>query len=490
VLKCIDELKPSGSSGPDLISNKLIKTFKFEIAAPLLQIINGSITHGIFPDIWKQGYVTPIFKRGSRSSPNNYRPVVLMSCLGKVLEAAVRSKFVEHLSLILPENMFGFQAGKSTGDALVAITDQAKLLRSQGQKVCLISMDASCAFDLVNHDLITGSLARLGVGKRMLDWTLSFLTDCSLSVRIDEEVSSPWNPDIGAGQGRRFSPDLFNVSSLTSLFWCLYSFAVNFADDGMDVVAGNTPAECEKKVRITLEERIKWFDAAGLSLNLSKTEFMGIGFDPTPISYGSVTISPSSSMKFLGVTLQDNLKWDKTVETICNRMRFSACKIRNEGRFFDCWDRKKLFNGWFLGPLYASALAFLPVMNTAQRQKIQVAMNSGVRAIANIPQYGHHNLSALRKKLGIPSIDQITENLVQMAAWKQRDRFLTQVTNMSGPETRSRALGKVIQPIQKGYLGQMVSTAVACGWNRLPNEIKSENNPTKAKKLIRHNIQN
>ena len=71
VLKCIDELKPSGSSGPDLISNKLIKTFKFEIAAPLLQIINGSITHGIFPDIWKQGYVTPIFKRGSRSSPNN-----------------------------------------------------------------------------------------------------------------------------------------------------------------------------------------------------------------------------------------------------------------------------------------------------------------------------------------------------------------------------------------------------------------------------------
>ena len=363
-----------------------------------------------------------------------------------------------------------------------------KLLRSQGKKVCLLSMDASCAFDLVHHDLILGSLARLGVGEKMLEWTRSFLKNCSLSVKIDDEVSSSWNPDIGAGQGRRLSPDLFNVSSLTSLIWCLYSFAVNFADDGMDVVAGQTTEECERLLNITLEERIKWFDAAGLSLNLSKTEFMGIGFDPSPISYGSVTINPSSTIKFLGVTIQANLKWDKTVDNLCNRMRFSASKIRTEGRFFDCWERKILFNGWVLGPLYASAISFLPLLNATQRQKLQVAMNSGIRAVSNIPHYGRHNISALRSKLGIPSIAQITDILVLTAAWNRREHFQTQALNMSGPSTRSREKGNVPQPVQKGYLGQMVATAVSCGWNRLPKNIKSENNTLKAKKLIRQHI--
>ena len=149
----------------------------------------------------KKGFVSPIYKRGSRSSSNNYRPVVLMSCLGKVLEAVIRKKFMDHLTLILPENMFGFQAGKSTRDAIAAVLDKVNLLHSQGLKTCLLSMDASCAFDLVSHDLILGSLKRLGIGKRMLNWVESFLSDCSLSVKINNQLSSSWTPDIGAGHG-------------------------------------------------------------------------------------------------------------------------------------------------------------------------------------------------------------------------------------------------------------------------------------------------
>jgi len=135
-------------------------------------------------------------------------------------------------------------------------------------------------------------------------------------------------------------------------------------------------------------------------------------------------------------------------------------------------------------------LAFLPLLNITKRQQIQVAMNSGIRAIANIPHYGQYNLSALCSQLGIPSVDQITEILVQTAAWKQRDHFNMQAMKMSEPSTRSRAQGNVPQSNQQGYMGQMVSTAVTCGWNRLPKILKSENNSTKAKKLIRQFILN
>jgi len=64
VLRSIDDLRPSASCGPDGISNRLIKTLKFELVHPLLNIINGSVTHCTFPDIWKKGFVSPIHKKG------------------------------------------------------------------------------------------------------------------------------------------------------------------------------------------------------------------------------------------------------------------------------------------------------------------------------------------------------------------------------------------------------------------------------------------
>ena len=363
--------------------------------------------------------------------------------------------------------------------------DKVKELRVEGKKVCLVSVDASSAFDLVNHDLLLGSLEKIGVGPKMLAWTKSFLSNCCLSVKIDDVLSSHWYPDIGAGQGRRFSPDLYGISSLTAVFWCVASFFVSFADDGMDVISGLTQADCENNAKIILKERMEWFDAAGLSINLEKTEFMGIGFTPKPITIDGLTINAKSSLKFLGLTLQSDLGWDSTVEDMCNRIRRSAYKIRTEGRLFDIWDRKILFGGWILGSLYANAIAYLPLLTVTQRQKMQVAMNAGVRAVVNMPHYGQANLSSIREKLKIPSIDQITEKVILSASWKNRFQYRSQKNDMSGPKTRARSKGNIPQPKQTGLHGKMISTALVSGWNRLPLAIKDEEDAQKAKQLIK-----
>jgi len=380
--------------------------------------------------------------------------------------------------------MFGFQAGKSTGDAIVAVVDEVNLLRSQGQKTCLLSMDASCAFDLVSHELILGSLERLGIGKKMLNWTASFLSNCSLAVKINDQLSSSWIPDIGAGQGRRFSPDLYNVSTITYILWCITALSIGFADDGMDVISGKTIEECEINAQKVLEDRKVWYDCAGLALNPEKTGYMGIGFEPNPLILDGTVIKASSSLKFLGITIQSNLSWDKTVDDLCNRIRFSASRIRTEGRFFDSWDKKMLYNGWILGPLHASALAFLPTLNSTQRHNLQVAMNAGVRAVANIPKYGYFNLSAIRSQLKIHTLEQITEKMILQAAWKRKTEFRELCNTLTGPSTRSKAQGNLPHPNQKGHLGKMVSTSILCGWNRLPLAIKIEDDMRKAKKMI------
>ena len=56
------------------------------VSKPLCILMNRSFHEGIFPDIWKLADVIPIFKKGDKSEPSNYRPVALLSCIGKLQE--------------------------------------------------------------------------------------------------------------------------------------------------------------------------------------------------------------------------------------------------------------------------------------------------------------------------------------------------------------------------------------------------------------------
>ena len=58
------------------------------VSKPLCILMNRSFSEGIFPDTWKLANVIPIFKKGDKSQPSNYRPVALLSCIGKLQENA------------------------------------------------------------------------------------------------------------------------------------------------------------------------------------------------------------------------------------------------------------------------------------------------------------------------------------------------------------------------------------------------------------------
>ena len=79
ILNSIKQLKNGKAPGPDKIPTMLIKDAGEVICKPLAMIFNSSLWHGIFPDIWKLARVTPIFKSGSRSDANNYRPISVIS---------------------------------------------------------------------------------------------------------------------------------------------------------------------------------------------------------------------------------------------------------------------------------------------------------------------------------------------------------------------------------------------------------------------------
>ena len=73
----------------DRIGHRMLKGVSKSISKPLSILMNRSFNEGIFPEAWKVANVMPIFKKGDKSLPSNYRPVALLSCLGKLQERIV-----------------------------------------------------------------------------------------------------------------------------------------------------------------------------------------------------------------------------------------------------------------------------------------------------------------------------------------------------------------------------------------------------------------
>ena len=139
VLRLLQSIDMSKANGPDKISGKKLKATATSIAYPITILFNKSIRSGTFPTCWKGSLVVPIPKSNNRirSSPNNYRPVSLLSILSKLLEKYVHGVLFHYLEEIQPISNYrwGFQAGKSTATALIETTHRWLQLLESGSYI-------------------------------------------------------------------------------------------------------------------------------------------------------------------------------------------------------------------------------------------------------------------------------------------------------------------------------------------------------------------
>ena len=119
----------------------------------LTHLFQQSLRDSSIPMTWKQAYVTPIYKKGNRSDPKNYRPVSLTSLVCKTMEHILVSQIMKHLESnnILVEVQHGFRSKHSCEAQLFLTTnDLAKAIDNKAQ-VDMAILDFSKAFDKVAH---------------------------------------------------------------------------------------------------------------------------------------------------------------------------------------------------------------------------------------------------------------------------------------------------------------------------------------------------
>ena len=120
--------------------------------AVLLKIFNHSWIKGIVPAVWKEAIVIPVPKKGKdNKNPHSYRPISLLSCVGKLLERIINRRLINHLESnnVLSPTQTGYRKHRSTEDQLAYLAQNIKDGFQEKRKVLAVFFDLSNAFDKV-----------------------------------------------------------------------------------------------------------------------------------------------------------------------------------------------------------------------------------------------------------------------------------------------------------------------------------------------------
>ena len=137
-----------------------------------------SITTGEVPDDWKKALVSPIFKKGVKADPANYRPISLTCLCCNVLEHIVLSHMAKHLSSHnILDAKHGFRERLSTVTQLItSVHDWATIIEHRGQ-TDVVLLNFSKAFDKVSHRHLSTKLHYYGIRGSTLSWINAFITE-------------------------------------------------------------------------------------------------------------------------------------------------------------------------------------------------------------------------------------------------------------------------------------------------------------------------
>ena len=167
----IKKMKDNKSPGVDGIPPTLLKKIVEQISTTLAKCLNLSLEEGIVPSEWKKANITPLFKKGSRNKPENYRPVSLTSVVRKLLETLIRDCMVEFLAKhkLINTSLWFLKARSFLTNLLYFLEEITKRV-DDGSPVDVVYLDFQKAFDKVSHERLLLKLKSHGIRNNVVNW--------------------------------------------------------------------------------------------------------------------------------------------------------------------------------------------------------------------------------------------------------------------------------------------------------------------------------
>ena len=206
--------KPFKAAGPDGLSTVVWQKLWPAVGDCVFQLFKASIQTGYLPQQWKIARIVPLRKpnKPDYSQPKAYRPISLLSTLGKLLEAvlAERLSYLDETYKLLPKAHFGARKQRSTIDALLYLTEQIHQAWKHKKTLSLVSFDVKGAYNGVNPLVLAQRLRQRRVPEIMVQWVLNFCLNRKASIMVNGKESEVQEiTHAGLPQGSPLSPLLF-----------------------------------------------------------------------------------------------------------------------------------------------------------------------------------------------------------------------------------------------------------------------------------------
>lgn len=489
----------SKSSPLDPLPTFVLKKCLPSLAPSIANIINLSLSSGVFPQDMKLALITPLLKKHGLDSDvlSNYRPVSLLSFLSKLLERVAAKQLVAYLESqsLFASVQSAYRAAHSTETALLKVLNDLLTSVDNGDAVILALLDQSAAFDTIDHGILLDRLsARFGVSGLALTWFTSYLDKRQQSVSVNGVSSSPTPLIYGVPQGSVLGPILYILYN-SPMHEIASSFGISdhyFADDSQEYDSFTPSLSAADQQRVfdnltaSLVEQGKWLAANRLKLNEDKTDALLVSSKDNvakkriasiPLVVGGASIIPSPVVRNLGVLLDSHLTMEQQINSSCRSSYFHLRRIARIKKFLSLPAVIQLVHAFVLSHIdYGNALLVgLPATRLAKLQRVQ---NSAARLIMGVSR--RESITPVLRSLHWLPVCQRIEFKIAVQVFRclvgLAPQYLSALISIrdTGRESRSSFQLLLFTPRShmKSFGDRAFSVASPRIWNSLPPDLR------------------
>ena len=397
---------------------------------------------------------------------------------------------------IINAHQYGFQKHTGTTSAVTDLVSHIKNnLNSKLVTVCVF-LDMKKAFDTISKEKLCKKLNQYGIQDKNLNLIRTYLYNRPQKTQIGGTYSEENYATFGVPQGGNIPPTLY-ITYINDIFDLKITGKLYiYADDTCIVFENPNPEKLQTQINKDLELVERWYTNNLLTINEEKTNYML--FDPNKnkrniiIKINNKNITKVTQTKYLGITLQDDMKWnihiDNLIQTNCKKIAI----LRHIQKFVPKSLKKSLYHA-----LFTSKISYLINVwgNTTERNidKLQTQQNKVLKALYNLnPRTPSKDIYETLNELNIRQL--ITHKNLTLIHKKNNNTVkltltLTRIEDTHEHNTRGKENFQTHKPNKHKYKDELTTTAIT-KYNKLNKDIHTLSNDSfrmKSKFLILNN---
>ena len=492
VNKAIKRLRVNSKGGPDCIPPEFFKKCCLWLSAPLAFLFQASFDESYIPPVWLTALVCPIFKKGDRSDPVNYRPISLTCVACKLMEYVIKCQLMSYLleRSLLSKKQHAFIVQHSTVSNLLECTRDWTIALNSRQSVDIVYVDYQRAFDSVVHNKLLAKLTCFGVSGKLLGWLAAFLSSRSQRVVIENSNSKSIPVVSGIIQGSVLGPVLFilYINDVSDVI----TYPVNlqlFADD-LKLYSNFTIPSATHSLQQVLDAVSAWSTEWQLTINVSKCSCMRLSSSHTQHSpvycINGLSLAVSTTTKDLGVITDCRLSYTHHITEVVSK---ANQRVGVLFRGFQCRDLDFLRRAFitYIRPLleYCSVV-WSPTFKKYidQVESVQRRFSKRIPEISDLPylqrlaRLGLESLELRRLRFDLFYYYKIIHGLTPHTS----DDFFS--FHQPPSSLRDSSPLMIVPANANRFLSSSFRYRAASCWNYLPSDLKQINSYVKFKACV------